>query len=128
MASPALYTILGFVTGPVGGAISGYLYAAKENEIAEIQGRRPEKSEFISAAIGFFFANLGGAYYGYNLAKTQNKLDAIKWESPYNQLAPYTPSVTDRAVNTPERTVAPSQWQNKILAEREAQHSQAATR
>ncbi len=117
MASPLVYAALGFLTGPVGGAVAGVLYANKSNELAALEGRASEKSPLLYAVVGVVLNSFAGAYFGYKLADTENALNAkvnpSSASSPERAAPASSPAASER---TPvlQQEAAPDTWQQRI--------------
>ncbi len=126
MIKDILYTVAGAVTGPVGGAVAGYLYAREENNLARMQGLPETKNPLTSALIGMaggMIFGLGGAYYGNQLSKAQDRTEQFM---NTGQLTHKAPTPIEREMHKLEGTVNnvtqphASHWQDKITTERAA--------
>lgn len=126
MASELGYGVLGFFTAHIGGAVAGYMYASRENELAKLEGRTPQKSEFVSAGLGILLAPFSGAYYGYQLAKTINRIEAISVQ----EKAPITPNRTNEIAVSTELTpdIAQTKWQDAVSRTKKSELAQATGR
>jgi hypothetical protein len=134
MIKDILYAVAGAVTGPVGGAVAGYLYAREENNLASMQNLPETKNPLISALIGMAggtVIGLGGAYYGNQLSKSQDRTQQFITSG---QLSYQAPTPIEQAVHTLESNVSTltqphaSHWQNKVTAARASAPSQEPIR
>ena len=113
MASKFLYGALAFVTGPIGGAVSGYYYTKRANEVQAAQGQPQTHSTFVNILTGIFLAPFSGAYYGYKLADEENKLTDIR--TTQQTLRTTYAAPTNDVGASPQQ--AQGQWRDRIMAE-----------
>jgi hypothetical protein len=73
---------LGFLTGPVGGAVLGYMYANKKQELYAVNpnAERSWDNKWLNAAVGFVGGVTGipGALFGYNYSKLDVQIEELK--------------------------------------------------
>lgn len=112
-------TLIGFFTGPIGGAYYGYQFVENKNQLAELQGEPAQHNHAVHVALGIVGGSISGAIYGAQCARQEAEIEVLltrRFEQ--HQLAERSSTQSSPAL---EKAQQPDYWQNAVATQEAAQ-------